>query len=249
MKKIIYCAIASILAFTFSNSISAQEAESNWYFTGKAGLASSYLWAGYMYGGISFVPYIEGGYSLSDDFTLFGDAALFTDFNTGIFLPGAEEYSYSAMELDFGFSWKNFSLYLDDIIEGLYFSNKNAHYIGVCADWTLSRDYPLTLNWYSVISSPMDINQKGKQAFSTLVNASYTFPIGENFTLGPEVAVVPWDSPYCGYENFSLCQIGAKGEYTIPLSDRLSLPITLNAGWNPAGNCMYWMASLFVSFE
>ncbi len=237
------------LFILLSSCLSAQENKSNWYFAGAAGIYSCYPFAGIMYGGLSFYPYVEAGYLLTDNFAVCGAVAAITDFNNKLFLPGSIQENFSCLEYDIGFHWKGLSVYLDDIVDKFRIGNKSSHFLGIYSEWVLSEKYPLSAIWYTLIGSPTDLNSKGNRAYSTFVDLSYPFSLGKHFRLGPDIGVVPWDSPFCGYDSFALCQLGAVGSYTVTLGDRWTIPFTLNAGWNPALKNLYWYSSIVFTFE
>jgi len=236
------------LSIILSGQVDAQENKSNWYVTGSAGIYSCYALAGVMYGGVSFYPHLETGYSLSDDFSICGAAGAITDFNAELYLPGSVPMSFSCLEYSLGCHWKSLSVNVNDMVYGFKLSDKSAHFLGVMANWTLSEKYPLSTLLYTVIGSTIDVNAKGKPAYSTLVDISYPFTIGKHISLGPEIAIVPWASTFFGYDSFALCQLGAQGSYTFSLGDRWALPLTLNAGWNPALKNFYWYTAILISF-
>jgi len=236
------------MVICFSGNTSAQESKSDWYISGSIGLYSCYPFAGLMYGGLSLYPYIETGYCVNDNFSLVGCAAVMTDFDSDLFLPGSLKDNNSCIEFDLGICWGPFALYLDDLIDRFRLCNESSHYLGIWAEWTLSNEYPLFVSWYSLLSKTYNINSKGNRAFSTIIDVSYPFQVGKRFKLGPDIAFVPWDSPFCGYDKSSVCQIGATGQYLIPVGDKFHLPLSMNAGWNPTYDRLFWWTSLNFVF-
>jgi len=241
--------LAISTALVLSTHLNARENSSKWYFTADAGTSSSFLWAGNMYGGLSFVTTAYASYPTDNGFSLFAGAVTYNDFNSGLYLHGSDRNGNSCLEYYLGFKWSNLSIYFDDLVNGFHFNSKDSHYFGIDVCWTSDWHYPLCVDWYTVYANPNEYNSNGNRAFSTLVTTSYLIDIAKNLQLGPEVAIVPWDSPFCGYKSFSVCQLGAVGIFSIPVSDRFSVPIKLNAGWNPATGKDYWCASIRLSFE
>lgn len=243
----------SLLASITANAQNIQEYDahpSNWEWDVEASANSSYYWAGQMYGGLSLYPSAFASYCFTDDFSL--DLGLEAYVDTGLLFPLSDSEAYNCSTASIGCTYKGLSAYIDYEIYDWAFGDISSHYLAAGFDWTVCESFPLSVSWYSVLYNKCLYDEdnelygeiiNGKQAHSTVITVGYPFYIGENLSITPNVEVVPWNSPFCGYEKFSVCGLYANASYEFPIGEH-SLPLNIMAGWNPALNQFIYSAGL-----
>ena len=208
-------------------------------FSVGADLVSSYLWRGSVYSGASIQPAM--------------------DFNVGNFSVGAwgsidfSGSGFKEVDLTASYSFGNFTVGLFNMWpgwEGDYnyfdFSESTAHVLE--ANLLYSFDpFPLTLGWNTIIAGDdkyLDINDKWKRAFSTYVEATYSFSVKE-VKLEVAIGASLWNSSVLytsdniyGFRNgtngFAVVYTSLMASKNIKITDHYSLPIFGQLAFNPA---------------
>jgi hypothetical protein len=235
MKVLAICAIAFL-------SISSSKAEeSKVAVTTGADLVSSYIWRGVYFAGASLQPTLNltyGGLSVG----LWGSSDI-----TNVTEPGYKEcdaslfYTVAGVKVGLTQYWwtgKN-KPYIgrDDIGSGHYFEGTIGYSIS---------SFNIVAN--TMFAGDRDKDAAGKQMFSTYIEGSYGFNVGD-IALLPAIGVSPWESnSNVGYHwnpgkydattklltgvnetGFALCNVSIKATKALKFSETLSIPVSVQA--------------------
>ena len=234
MKK---CFFAVFLFFSLS--VYAGDKGDQCVFSVGADVVSSYLWRGTLYSGASIQPAME--------------------FNVGGFSIGAwgsvefAGFGYKEVDLIANYTFGNFSIGLFNFWpgwEGEYnyfdFSKSTAHILE--ANLLYSFDpFPLTLGWNTMIAGNdkyENSNGKWKRAFSTYVEATYSFSV-KDVALDVALGASLWKSSIQytsdmvynrrqGTDGFAVIYTSLMASKNIKITDSYSLPIFAQLAFNPA---------------
>ena len=145
----------------------------------------------------------------------------------GIYQGGAASFQPTL-----GFSVGNFSLTAWGSTS-LSESNKE---IDLTAAYTLPVEkFPLSIAWYTMFAgADRKINDKGedKQAYSSYVELNYPFSV-KGVDLNATCGVVPYKTPQYNVNGFAVTNLALKATKAINFNDKFSLPIFVQAIWNP----------------
>ena len=226
----------AILLF-FSLSVYAGGKDDTCDFSVGADIVSSYLWRGTVYSGTSIQPAMElnvAGFSMG----VWGSVDI-----------AGMGFGYKEVDLMASYTFGNFTVGLFNFWpgwEGEYnyfdFSKSTAHVLE--ANLLYSFDpFPLTLGWNTMIAGNdkyPDNNGKWKRAFSTYVEATYSFSVKDvklDFALGASL----WKSSVQYTTNYWYATDGLAVVYTslmasknIKITDSYSLPVFGQLAFNPA---------------
>lgn len=203
-------------------------------------LVSSYVWRGMYQSGAALQPGMTlNAYGLS--LGVWGS----TDF-TG---QGHKEFdinlSYSVAGLTVSLSdywWAGESGIKNDHISGLN------HYFDYCPETTAHilegglsylfpfEKFPLRVSWYTMFwGGDRNRDDKGtvKQSYSSYFELSCPFSVGK-VVLTPALGCSPWTSHSCYLnDGFAVNHVSLKGECVFKITDSFSLPLFVQAIWNP----------------
>jgi len=225
----------------FSLSVYAGDKDDKCDFSVGADIVSSYLWRGTVYSGASIQPAMEfnvGGFSLgawgSVDFSSMGfgykEVDLIASYSFGNFTAGF---------FNFWPGWEGEYNYFD-------YSKSTAHVLE--ANLLYSFDpFPLTLGWNTMIAGNdkyLDKNGKEKRAFSTYVEATYSFSV-KDVKLDLALGASLWKSSVLytcdmlynsrqGTDGFAVVFTSLMASKNIKITDNYSLPIFGQLAFNPA---------------
>jgi len=200
-----------------------------------ADLVSSYLWRGTVYSGASIQPAMElniGGFTIGAWGSVemassgFKEVDLTANYNFGNFTVGL---------FNLWPSWEGENNYFD-------FSESTVHVLE--ANLLYSFDpFPLTLGWNTIIAGDdkyMNNNGKLKRAYSTYVEATYSFSV-KNVKLELVVGASLWKSSVLytnhwrgGTDGFAVVNTSLMATREIKITDSYSLPIFTQLAFNPA---------------
>jgi len=235
MKKIIFV----MTIFLFSTMVWAEEKNDDGKpeFSVSADFVSSYVWRGMYLSGTSIQPdmnFTVGGFSIgawgSIDIAGFGwykEVDLYASYSFGNFTAGLLNYWVSSEgEYD----------YFD-------FSEDTAHQLEANLSYSFD-PFPLTLGWNTIIAGAdhYDENGTSKRAFSTYVEATYSFSV-KDVNLDVALGVSPWKSStlYTSdywrkgeKDGFSLVNLSLTASRNIKITDKYSLGIFGQLAFNPA---------------
>ncbi|MFN8207708.1 MAG: hypothetical protein U0T82_09945 [Bacteroidales bacterium] len=199
-------------------------------------LVSRYLWRGLLLNPAPNVqPYATlnvgnfsfggwGSYSLTD---YYAEADLFVSYSAGnVTLTVTDYFTTQDTTSDYGyFVWgKDTTLHT---LEGMI-------------SWTVSEDFPLSLTAGTMFYG-YDMDDNGKQLYSTYLEAAYPLTIGES-TLGFFAGATPAKGYY--HDKAALVHLGCKASRDIKITDNFSMPLSLSFSVNPAAKRAFFVAAI-----
>lgn len=247
MKKssLIICAV--LLAST--TLAQEPEKESGISFTGGADFVSSYVWRGVV---LNSSP----------------DVQPYLNFNAGNFSAGfwtSQSFDGKFKEFDLSASYKigQFKVLVTD-----YFSNTNS--VEEPVEWSqwdndsTSHALEASLNWNSDFGldasfnilfygadKKYDDNGESENAYSTYFEAGYTKTVNE-IDIRPYVGLTfsktAWYGDCSATHGFNLVNLGVKASYELPLKEKISMPISVNFGYNPQSDDVAAFVGVGVAF-
>ncbi|MDR2085649.1 MAG: hypothetical protein LBP72_00570 [Dysgonamonadaceae bacterium] len=258
MKRVILTIAVLVGAFGASK---AQE------FSVGADVVSSYVWRGvYQGGGASIQPSIGfsiGGFSLG----AWGSSNLTGGNKEVDFTAGYEFSGVSLSVTDYWWAGENAYNYFK-----LYGQDETAHVLEATIGYTLPvENFPLSLNWSTVLGGADGVNKDGKDAYSSYLELSYPFKV-KDIELSATVGIVPWGTTLYGFSDtidtdgdgiedeeigtglanyrpdasFSVVNINLKASKEIKITDSFSLPVFGQVIANPRSEDIFFV--LGVSF-
>lgn len=236
MKSVIkkVAAIAMILSVSSFTMLHAQDEEKGVKFTVQSDLVSSYIWRGMYQTGASFQPTLglsAGGFSLtawgSTDFD--GNVSSEGKASKEIDLTAAYTFGNSGLTISVADLWwagQGANKYFN------FKSNETAHHFEGSIAYTLPIEkFPLSLAWYTMFAG-MDKNVKGEQNYSSYFEMNYPFTV-KMVDLNATCGIVPYEAPQYAANGFCVTNVALKGTTGIKITDSFSLPIFVQAIWNP----------------
>ena len=118
------------------------------------------------------------------------------------------------------------------------FGKDSPHRLEVGASWTITEKVPITLSWYTIVLGPADINNQGKQAYSSYMEISYPFTV-RTVDMIAGVGAVPWNSAATyGTGDRGFCVqnvfIGASKMWEPECMKGIGIGLFTRLVWNPA---------------
>lgn len=225
-------AVAAVCMLGTSNA-QAQE------FTIQGDLVSSYVWRGiYQGGAASFQPTL--GFSVGNfALTAWGSTSL-SESNKEIDLTAAYKFGEAGPTLSVASLWWNGQA---DVANGEltndYFhfkSGDTGHHFEAGLAYTLPIEkFPLSIAWYTMFAgADRKTTDEGeeKQAYSSYVELNYPFSV-KGVDLNATCGVVPYKTPQYNVNGFAVTNLALKATKAINFNDKFSLPIFVQAIWNP----------------
>ena len=225
-------AVAAVCMLGTSNA-QAQE------FTIQGDLVSSYVWRGiYQGGAASFQPTL--GFSVGNfSLTAWGSTSL-SESNKEIDLTAAYKFGEAGPTLSVATLWWDGQA---DVANGEltndYFhfkSGDTGHHFEAGLAYTLPIEkFPLSIAWYTMFAgADRKMTDKGeeKQAYSSYVELNYPFSV-KGVDLNATCGVVPYETPQYNVNGFAVTNLALKATKAINFNDKFSLPIFVQAIWNP----------------
>jgi hypothetical protein len=229
MKKLFLSIAAFIMAATVVNA--QDEASSGVEFSVGADIVSSYIWRGAYQTPTAFQPSLGlsvGGFSLSSWAS--GDIQ-----GVGKEIDFTAAYSFSGLTLAVtDYWWAGERVY--DYLK--YSGDANAHLYEATLSYTLpAESCPLTLAWNTFFAGA-DKDENGDNLYSTYVEASLPFKIGD-VDLAAIVGATPWKSLYS--DKGALTVISLKAAKELKVTDSFSLPVFGQLILNPKEEGLYFV--------
>ncbi len=217
MKKIILT-----IAILVSGLVSAS-AQDKATITAGADLVSSYVWRGvYQNQNVSFQPTLSLGYKglsigawgstdISNTAKEFDLSAFYT---TGALKIGLTDYWWSGQNQP-------------------YFKYKESHFFEGTLGYTIGS---LSLGWNTMFAGDGDKKANGDQAFSTYIEAGYSFKVGD-MPLVAAVGVTPWLGQYSNAKDgLQVASISLKATKELKISESVTLPVYVQGIIAPAAD-------------
>ena len=208
-------------------------------FTIQGDLVSSYVWRGiYQGGAASFQPTL--GFSVGNfSLTAWGSTSL-SESNKEIDLTAAYKFGEAGPTLSVATLWWDGQA---DVANGEltnnYFhfkSGDTGHHFEAGLAYTLPIEkFPLSIAWYTMFAgADRKTTDEGeeKQAYSSYVELNYPFSV-KGVDLNATCGVVPYKTPQYNVNGFAVTNLALKATKAINFNDKFSLPIFVQAIWNP----------------
>ena len=225
----------AVAAVCMLGTVNAQAQE----FTIQGDLVSSYVWRGiYQGGAASFQPTL--GFSVGNfSLTAWGSTSL-SESNKEIDLTAAYKFGEAGPTLSVATLWWDGQA---DVANGEltnnYFhfkSGDTGHHFEAGLAYTLPIEkFPLSIAWYTMFAgADRKTTDEGeeKQAYSSYVELNYPFSV-KGVDLNATCGVVPYKTPQYNVNGFAVTNLALKATKAINFNDKFSLPIFVQAIWNP----------------
>ena len=187
-------------------------------FTIQGDLVSSYVWRGiYQGGAASFQPTL--GFSVGNfSLTAWGSTSL-SESNKEIDLTAAYKFGEAGPTLSVATLWWD----------------GQADFEAALAYTLPIKKFPLSIAWYTMFAgADRKTTDEGeeKQAYSSYVELNYPFSV-KGVDLNATCGVVPYKTPQYNVNGFAVTNLALKATKAINFNDKFSLPIFVQAIWNP----------------
>ena len=240
--------IASIMgaALTLSSAASAQEKVT---VNGNIDLVNNYVWRGMdQNSGFSVQPTLGLSYK---GFTLsaWGSQSLTNnadrdvqelDLNLSYSIGGLSatlsDYWWGGLHNPYGYYKEGPA---DNPVDG-------GHHFEATLAYNFGDKLPLTLSWSTWFAGADLRTESGNRSYSTYINASYDIACPADVTLTPSVGFTPWQGYY--NDKAAITDISLKASKDVELSDKLSLPVFVQAIASPINDHVYLVAGVGIGF-
>ena len=240
--------IASIMgaALTLSSAASAQEKVT---VNGNIDLVNNYVWRGMdQNSGFSVQPTLGLSYK---GFTLsaWGSQSLTNNadrdvqeldinlsYSTGGLFATLSDYWWGGLHNPYGYYKEGPA---DNPVDG-------GHHFEATLAYNFGDKLPLTLSWSTWFAGADLRTESGNRSYSTYINASYDIACPADVTLTPSVGFTPWQGYY--NDKAAITDISLKASKDVELSDKLSLPVFVQAIASPINDHVYLVAGVGIGF-
>lgn len=240
--------IASILgaAVTFSSAASAQEKVT---VNGNIDLVNNYVWRGMdQNSGFSVQPTLGLSYK-GLSLSAWGSQSLTNnadrdvqelDINLSYSIGGLSatlsDYWWGGLHNPYGYYKQGPA---DNPIDG-------GHHFEATLAYNFGDKFPLTLAWSTWFAGADLRTESGNRSYSTYINASYYIACPADMTLTPSVGFTPWQGYYNG--KAAITDISLKASKDVALSDKLAMPVFVQAIASPINDHVYLVAGVGIGF-
>lgn len=239
--------LALALGATMSLTTSAS-AQNKFTVNGNLDLVTNYVWRGMdQNSGVSAQPGLGlayKGFSLS----AWGSQSLTNNenrdvqefdinlsYSIGGFSATITDYWWAGLHNPYGY-YKNGPV--DNPVDG-------GHHFEATVSYTFDEKLPLTLCW-STWFAGADLRTSGNnRCYSTYISASYDIACYADITLTPAIGITPWKGYY--HDKTAFTDISLKASKSLALSDKISMPLFVQAIASPINDHVYLVAGLGVS--
>jgi hypothetical protein len=152
------------------------------------------------------------------------------------------DLSALAKELDFFLSYETGGFSIDVTNywwsgEGKsFFKEYGRHFLEAGLGYTFSEKFPLSLGINTMLWGDGDKKEDGKQQYSTYFTASYPFAV-KDIDCEAGVGISPWKGMYS--ENPNVASIAVRATKRLQLSDKYTLPVSVELILSPARDNAY----------
>ena len=240
--------IASILgaAVTFSSAASAQEKVT---VNGNIDLVNNYVWRGMdQNSGFSVQPTLGLSYK-GLSLSAWGSQSLTNNadrdvqeldinlsYSTGGLSATLSDYWWGGLHNPYGYYKEGPA---DNPVDG-------GHHFEATLAYNFGDKLPLTLSWSTWFAGADLRTESGNRSYSTYINASYDIACPADVTLTPSVGFTPWQGYY--NDKAAITDISLKASKDVELSDKLSLPVFVQAIASPTNDHVYLVAGVGIGF-
>ena len=227
MKKIVLLAMGLVMSMT-AIAQDEIESESKIETTISGDIVSSYIWRGQDLGNVSLQPTLGIGYK-GLSLTAWGSVGLTNSDDTKEF-DLTLAYTTGGFNIGITDYWFNAGLDPDN----RYFMY-NAHSTNHVFEANIGYDFGFaSLQWYTNFAGNDGVNESGKRAYSSYVEASVPFKLA-TVDWTATVGVIPYATTfYNGWTSgFSVTNLALKATKDIKITDSFSIPIFGQVVANP----------------
>ena len=240
--------IASILgaAVTLSSAASAQEKVT---VNGNIDLVNNYVWRGMdQNSGFSVQPTLSLSYK-GLSLSAWGSQSLTNNadrdvqeldinlsYSTGGLFATLSDYWWGGLHNPYGYYKEGPA---DNPVDG-------GHHFEATLAYNFGDKLPLTLSWSTWFAGADLRTESGNRSYSTYINASYDIACPADVTLTPSVGFTPWQGYY--NDKAAITDISLKASKDVELSDKLSLPVFVQAIASPINDHVYLVAGVGIGF-
>ena len=240
--------IASILgaAVTLSSAASAQEKVT---VNGNIDLVNNYVWRGMdQNSGFSVQPTLSLSYK-GLSLSAWGSQSLTNNadrdvqeldinlsYSTGGLSATLSDYWWGGLHNPYGYYKEGPA---DNPVDG-------GHHFEATLAYNFGDKLPLTLSWSTWFAGADLRTESGNRSYSTYINASYYIACPADVTLTPSVGFTPWQGYY--YDKAAITDISLKASKDVALSDKLSMPVFVQAIASPINDHVYLVAGVGIGF-
>lgn len=186
-----------------------------------ADVVSSYVWRGQQMSGASIQPCVNVSYK-----------GLYLEGWGSVAITGED---YKEFDLAVGYTTGGLTFVLTDYwvdYKTGYF-HFGAHNTDHVLNASISYDFgPLALTWDTNLTGADGVNNEGKRAYSSYIQAAVPFNLG-GLEWTAEVGATPWATDYYLANGFAVCDVSLGVSKEVKITDSYSLPIFAKATWNP----------------
>ena len=230
MKKIVLFAMGLVMSMT---AFAQDEIET----TISGDIVSSYIWRGQDLGSTSIQPTLGIDYK-GLSLTAWGSYGLTDPADTKEF------------DLTLGYSVGGFNIGITDYWlnaggdpENRYF-RYNAHSTNHVFEANIGYDFGVaSLQWYTNFAGNDGVNNDGKRAYSSYVEANIPFKLG-SVDWTATAGVVPFATDYYGTTEFAVTNLSLRADKEIKVTDSFSIPIFGQVTANPYTKKAYLVLGL-----
>ena len=120
------------------------------------------------------------------------------------------------------------------------------HHFEATVAYNFGTKLPLTLSWSTWFDGADVRTYSDKRCYSTYINASYDIACPADVTLTPSVGCTPWQGYY--NDKAAITDISLKAAKDVALSDKLSMPVFVQAIASPINDHVYLVAGVGIGF-
>ena len=120
------------------------------------------------------------------------------------------------------------------------------HHFEATLAYSFGDKLPLTLSWSTWFAGADVRTDSDKRSYSTYINASYDIACPAGVTLTPSVGLTPWQGYY--NDKAAVTDISLKASKDVALSDKLAMPVFVQAIASPINDHVYLVAGVGIGF-
>ena len=228
--------MTSLLALLLAGAVTAG-AQDTVETTVGMDIVSRYVWRGQDLGGVSVQPTLGIGFK-GLSLSAWGSVGLSNPLDTREF---DLTLAYSAGGFNIGVTDYWFDSGLDPLNRYFAYSPDCTNHV---FEANLGYDFGFaSLQWYTNFAGNDSLNESGRLAYSSYLEASVPFSIGDiDWTAA--AGVVPFATDFYGTDGFSFVNLSLTASKDIRVTDTFSIPLFTQVAFNPCSNAAYLVAGI-----
>lgn len=187
----------------------------------SADVVTNYVWRGQNLAGASVQPCVNVSYK-----------GFYVEGWGSVAIDGKD---YKEFDLTLGYTTGGLTLSITDYWTdyGIGYFHYGAHNTDHTFTAAISYDFgPFALTWDTNFTGYDEVNEDGKRAYSSYVEAIVPFNLG-GMEWEAEIGATPWGTAFYGTNGFSVCNVSLGVSKEIKITDSYSLPVFAKTTWNP----------------